>query len=150
MEKNKDGTEERPRVGVGILILNEKGEALLGQRLSSHGTGEWSFPGGHLEFGETIEETARREVLEETGLEIDAFELVSVADEMRYIETDGKHYVNLGLLGHYKGGEPQTMEPEKCAQWQWFSLDNLPENLFEGTQLMFERYRDGTIYRPAR
>ena len=43
-----------PRVGIGVLIENENGEVLLGLRRGSHGEGEWSFPGGHLDFGETI------------------------------------------------------------------------------------------------
>lgn len=57
-----------PRVGVGVMIQNEKGEVLLGLRQGSHGAGEWSFPGGHLEFGETVFQTAKREVEEESGL----------------------------------------------------------------------------------
>ena len=46
-----------PKVGIGVMIQNEKGEVLLGLRQGSHGAGEWSFPGGHLEFGEKIFET---------------------------------------------------------------------------------------------
>jgi 8-oxo-dGTP diphosphatase len=79
-----------PRVGVGVMIQNEKGEVLLGLRQGSHGAGEWAFPGGHLEWGETVFQTAKREVKEEAGLEVAEFELISVADEMRYIETDSK------------------------------------------------------------
>ncbi|MBT4277902.1 NUDIX domain-containing protein [Candidatus Falkowbacteria bacterium] len=48
-----------PRVGVGVLIQNDKDEVLLGLRCGSHGEGEWCFSGGHLDFGETIFETAR-------------------------------------------------------------------------------------------
>lgn len=143
MEKNAGGTEVRPRVGVGIIIKNDSNQVLLGLRIASHGTGEWSFPGGHLEFGETVFDTARREVKEETDLEIDDFELVSVCDEMRYIKTDNKHYLNLGVLGHYKGGEPKNMEPHKCQEWKWFSLDALPENLFEPTGITLRNYADG-------
>lgn len=148
MEKNADGSERRPYVGVGILILNDKEEVLLGLRIASHGTGEWSFPGGHLEFGETVFETAKREVKEETNLDIEAFELISVCDEMRYIETNGKHFLNLGVVGKYRGGEPQTLEPDKCAEWKWFPLDNLPENLFEPTDLTLRNFKDKTIYQP--
>ena len=81
-----------PKVGVGVMIQNEKGQVLLGLRKGSHGEGEWNFPGGHLEFGETVFETARREVKEESGLDGDPFALISVADEMRYIESDDKHF----------------------------------------------------------
>lgn len=144
------GQEEtpQPRVGVGVLIINDQQEVLLGLRNASHGTGEWSFPGGHLEFGEKIFETAKREVKEETNLDIIEFELISVCDEMRYIVTDNKHYVNLGVLGKYAGGEPKLMEPEKCAEWRWFSMDAVPENLFEATGYILKNYQDKKIYQP--
>lgn len=135
-----------PRVGIGVMIQNEKGEVLLGLRQGSHGAGEWSFPGGHLEFGERVFETAKREVAEEAGLEVDEFELISVADEMRYIESDGKHYLNLGVKANYKGGEPRNLEPDKCKGWQWFFLDELPENLFEGTELVINNFKNNKIY----
>lgn len=132
------------------MILNKKNEILLGLRVGSHGAGEWSFPGGHLEFGETVFETAKREVKEEVDLDIEEFELVSVCDEMRYIKSDNKHYLNLGVLGHYQGGEARNMEPEKCKEWRWFPLNSLPENLFEPTGITLQNFRDKTVYRPAR
>ncbi len=142
-QKNK-----RPWVGIGVMVQNEKGEVLIGLRKSKHATGEWSFPGGHLEFGETINETARKEVWEETGLITDGFQLISVADQMRYIKTEGKHYLNVGVLGKYIGGEPKVMEPDKCVEWRWFALDNLPAPLFEGTELMIKNFKAGKIYNP--
>jgi 8-oxo-dGTP diphosphatase len=138
--------EKRPNVGIGVMILNEKNEVLLGLRQGAHGAGEWSFPGGHLEFGERFFETAKREALEECGLEVDEFELVSVADEMRYIKSDGKQYLNLGIKAKYKGGEPRVLEPDKCVEWRWFSLDCLPDKLFEGTQLTLNNFKRGTIF----
>jgi len=57
-----------PRVGLGVLIFNERNQLLLGQRLNSHGADSWGPPGGHLEFGETFEEGAIKEVAEETGI----------------------------------------------------------------------------------
>ena len=59
--------QERPKVGIGVLIVKD-GKILLGERIGAHGSGLFALPGGHLEFGETFEETARREVEEETGL----------------------------------------------------------------------------------
>lgn len=138
----------QPRIGVGVLIINDQQEILLGLRNASHGAGEWSFPGGHLEFGEKIFETAKREVKEETDLDITEFELISVCDEMRYIATDNKHYVNLGVLGKYAGGELRLMEPEKCTEWKWFPMDTVPENLFEATSFMLKNFHDKKIYQP--
>lgn len=136
---------EKPnvRVGIGVVILNSKNEVLLGLRNSAHGSGEWSFPGGHLEFGETIFDTAKREVKEETDLDVEQFELVSVFDEMRYIESDNKHYLNVSVVAHYDGGEPKNMEPHKCERWEWFSLDDLPENLFEPSEGTLANMKEG-------
>lgn len=61
--------KKRPKVGIGVLVF-KKGKALLAKRKGSHGRGEYAFPGGHLEFGESIEECAKRECREEAGIEI--------------------------------------------------------------------------------
>lgn len=143
--ENKDD-KKYPKVGIGVMIQNDKEEVLLGLRKGSHGSGEWSFPGGHLEMGETIIQTAKRETKEETGLEIDDFELISIADEMRYLKSDGKHYLNVGLKGKYISGEPVVMEENKCEKWGWFDLNNLPDNLFEGTELVIGNFKNNRIY----
>ena len=57
-----------PRVGIGVIVMRN-GLVLLGERIGAHGAGTWALPGGHLEFGESVEQCARREVWEETGLE---------------------------------------------------------------------------------
>lgn len=139
-------SKKYPRVGIGVMIQNEKGEVLLGLRHGSHGEGEWSMPGGHLEWGEKITETARREAMEETGLDISEFELISIGDELRYLESDGKHYLNVGLKGVYNGGEAKITEPDRWKEWRWFNLDNLPDKLFEGTEIVINNYKKGKIY----
>lgn len=128
--------------------MNNQEEVLLGLRQGSHGAGEWSFPGGHLEFGETIFETAVRESKEECNLDISDLELISVADERRYIKTDDKHYLNIGVKVKVSQGEIKVMEPDKCLEWRWFSLVNLPAPLFEGTELMIKNYLAHRIYSP--
>jgi 8-oxo-dGTP diphosphatase len=128
------------------MIQNEKGEVLLGLRQGSHGAGEWSFPGGGIEFGETVFETAERETKEETGLDVDNFELISVYDELRYIKTDDKHYLGLGVKARYKGGDPKIMEPNKCLEWRWYNLDNLPEKMLDNTEGIIRNFKAGKIY----
>jgi len=134
-----------PLVGTGILIQREDGKVLMGLRQGSHGAGEWNFPGGHLEFGETLFDCAKREVKEETGLDVEIIRVHSVADEMKYIESHGRHYVNIGLTAKYLGGEPSLTEPDKYVEWRWFSLDDLPENIFLGTQLNIKSFKSGQV-----
>lgn len=115
------------RVGVAAVVLR-KGRILLGERIGSHGAHTWATPGGHLEMGESIEECARRETLEETGLVVEAFKKLSFTNDI--FEKEGKHYVTLFVIATYSSGEPQVTEPNKCKQWKWFELDQLPEPLF--------------------
>ena len=134
-----------PKIGIGVMIKKEN-KVLMGLRQGSHGAGEWCFPGGHLDFGETMESCVRREVKEETGLDVGKVGLISIADEMRYINSDGKHYVNIGFSAEYIEGEPKVMEMDKCVEWRWFSLDDLPDGLFEGTELVIKNFKEGKIY----
>jgi len=127
-----------PRVGIGVVVKKEN-TVLLGLRKGSHGAGLWGIPGGHQEFGETMEACAKRELKKETGLEAKKFELISIADEMNYIDTDGKHYVSIGFLADYVSGNPRLIEPKKCQKWKWFSLDALPKNLHQGSECALKK-----------
>ena len=116
-----------PQVGVGVLIV-QNGCVLLGKRKGAHGAGTWSAPGGHLEFGESIEECARREVLEETGLELQNIQYGPFTNNV--FEADNKHYVTVFVLASSVGSEAKLLEPDKCEGWSWFEWSALPEPLF--------------------
>jgi 8-oxo-dGTP diphosphatase len=117
-----------PRVGVGVIVLRE-GLVLLGQRIGVHGAGTWALPGGHLEFGESVEHCAIREVREETGLELQAVSLGPYTSDV--FTADGTHYVTLFVVAHSNSGEPRVLEPTKCARWQWCRWAALPTPLFQ-------------------
>ena len=117
----------QPLVGVGVLILRD-GRLLLGQRQGSHGADTWAPPGGHLEFGESIEACARREVLEETGLQLGDIRAAPYTNDI--FATERKHYVTLFVVATAPNGEPQVLEPHKSRSWQWFDWSQLPEPLF--------------------
>jgi|GEM_PF-192859 hydroxyethylthiazole kinase-like uncharacterized protein yjeF len=123
-------TTSRPQVGVGVAV-RLRGKILLGKRKGEHGGGTWSYPGGHLEFGETWEDCARREVREETGLEISTPRFLAATND---VYPSGKHYVTLFMVCDCLSGEPVVMEPEKCLGWEWFETNQLPEPLFLSTQ----------------
>jgi len=115
------------RVGVAAVILRD-GAVLLGERIGSHGANIWATPGGHLELGESVEACAERETYEETGLVVNSFKKLCFTNDI--FETENKHYVTLFVVANSLSGEPKITEPDKCKQWKWFKLDELPEPLF--------------------
>lgn len=134
--------EKRVKVGVGVMILRD-GKVLLGKRKGSHGEGEYSFPGGHLEFGESIKDCAIREVEEESGIKIKNIKFQFFANLIKYT---GKHYAHIGIIAEWKSGEPEVLEPDKCGGWNWYELNNLPNPLFEPCRLTFENYKNGNVF----
>ncbi|PWN48016.1 hypothetical protein IE53DRAFT_412627 [Violaceomyces palustris] len=135
-----------PRVGVAVFVFNEKGHILLGKRTGSHGSGTLALPGGHLELHESFQECAFREVLEETGIELDpstseaqpwsgiSFVTAVNSVHMRdHGETQtsssspplGRHYVTIFMKARatLRPGQETVQalvtEPEKCLGWVW-------------------------------
>ncbi|MBI4449697.1 NUDIX domain-containing protein, partial [Candidatus Uhrbacteria bacterium] len=104
------------------------GKVLLGKRRNAHGEGAWSFPGGHLEYGETWEECARREVFEETGMQIASVRFAAATNDV-FGEAE-KHYVTIFMIADWAEGTPEPCEPEKCERWEWYAWDALPEPRF--------------------
>jgi 8-oxo-dGTP diphosphatase len=119
-------------VGVGVIILRD-GKVLLGERAGAHGAGTWALPGGHLEFGETVADCARREVLEETGLAL--HDIASAPYTSDVFAVEGRHYVTLFVTAQATG-EPMVLEPAKCLGWQWFHWEQLPKPLFAPLQTL--------------
>ncbi len=118
---------KKPKVGVGVIII-KNGKILLGKRKNAHGEGSWSFPGGHLEFGESWKNCALRETMEETSITIKNIRFGTITNDI--FLTENKHYVTIFMLADYKSGEVKIMEPEKCTRWDWFSWNKLPQPLF--------------------
>ena len=135
-------TEQKPKVGVGVMILKDR-KVLLTKRKGSHGAGEYSFPGGHLEYMESFENCAIRETREECGIEIQNIRFLYVTNVRKYAP---KHYVHIGLVAEWKSGDPKILEPEKAEEWRWYDLGDLPEPLFEFCKLSFDAYKTERYY----
>ena len=131
--------EQRPKVGIGVMIMKE-GKVLLGKRKGSHGEGEYAWPGGHMEYMESFADCARREVREETGMEIDNIRFLRLLNLKAY---PPKHYVDLAFVADWKSGEPQILEPDKTDGWTWYDMDNLPSPLFGTVPTYIEAYKTG-------
>ena len=116
-------------VGVGAIIVDNRGRLFLARRgiKAKNESGLWDFPGGSVEFGETMAEALRREMREEFGIEITVGELLDVVDHI--LKEEGQHWVSPTFLCTITSGEPSIMEPEKCAEIGWFRPDEVPKEL---------------------
>lgn len=118
----------RPHPGIGCFVVRN-GRFLMGRRHGAHGAGTWSVPGGWIEWRESPEAAAIREVREETGmLVVDA----RVAGATTTSHPEGMCSVTLWVVARWISGEPVVMEPDKYAEHRWYGLDEaLPAPLFE-------------------
>lgn len=119
--------------GSVVIILNADNELLLQHRLD----GTWGLPGGIMELGESLEETARREVKEETGLDVGSLKLLNVFSGKDYYlkvpNGDELYSVTAVYLTNEASGTIDVNKKESIAV-QYFSVNALPENLSSGTQ----------------
>ena len=116
-------------VGVGAVIFNSENRVFLARRgkEARNESGKWEFPGGAVEFGETLEHALMREVREEYGFDIVIDELLDVVNHL--IPAEKQHWVSPTFLCRIKSGTPSILEPHKCDEISWFELDEIPEKL---------------------
>lgn len=115
------------KAGVGIFVIKD-GKFLVGLRNGSHGAGEWALPGGHIEPGEHFYDTARREVAEETGMQIESIRFAAVTNSF-HPEVKAQ-YISIWVLADWQAGESTILETEKCAEQRWVDFETLPRPLF--------------------
>ncbi|KAH7516605.1 hypothetical protein FEM48_Zijuj10G0152800 [Ziziphus jujuba var. spinosa] len=130
-----------PKVGVAVFLIRGK-TVLLGRRRSTGvGDTKFSLPSGHLEFGESFEECAVRELKEETGLDIEKIEFLTVTNNVFLDEVKPSHYVAIFVRAFLRDPhqEPENLEPTKCDGWDWYEWDNLPKPLFWPVQKMIKQ-----------
>src|SRR6185312_14247287 len=135
---------ERPIVGVGAVVLDGD-RVLLVRRGNEPLKGEWSLPGGAVEVGETLETAVAREVLEETGLEVEVGPMIDVLDRIR-VDPDGRvryHFVLIDYLCRPTGGT--LCCATDAADATWAAIDDLARfALAEATVRMIEKAVDLT------
>lgn len=143
--------EEKPKIGVGFgVMMLKSGRVLLGKRHEDPekadsllaGAGKWTMPGGKLHFGESFEEGAKREVLEETGILLQSAKVICLNDD----RVEGVHFVTVGLLSEDFEGEAQVIEPDEITEWRWFALDNLPSPMYFPSQKVLDNYTQKLFY----
>ena len=130
------------KVGVSIMIFKE-GKILFGKRRWKHGDGEYSFPGGYLDYLESFEECAKRETLEEANIKIKNVKFLCMANTNLY---PPRHEIYVSLMADWESGEPKSFEEERIVDWAWYDLDNLPSPLFKFCEISINAYKTGKIY----
>lgn len=109
---------ERPVVGVGAVIVRD-GKALIVKRAHEPRKGEWSLPGGHLDLGESLEDAVRREVKEETGLDVTLGPVIETFDRV-HRDADGRvryHFVIIDYICWSDAGEAVAGSDAEAVAW---------------------------------
>ncbi len=112
---------------MGVCIF-KNGQILLGQRqhLSAHGADTWAPPGGKIDYRESWQDCARRETLEEAGVEISEPTIITVTND--FFRTE--HFITIYVRADWVNGEPKVLEPHKTAKWAWYEWSDMPAPLF--------------------
>ncbi|HWG05631.1 MAG TPA: NUDIX hydrolase [Beijerinckiaceae bacterium] len=130
-------------LGVGAVLWNEEAEVLLIRRSKPPRLGEWSLPGGKVEFGETLRAALLREVREETGLDVQIVDLLDTAEIIFDAEAGAAdaHYVLVDFTVHAVSG--RLAAGSDAADARWFSLDAIAGlHLWSETRRVIEQSAD--------
>ena len=121
-------------VGVGAMVFDAAGQVFLAQRgpQATNERGAWEFPGGKVDFGETLAAAIGREFWEEYRMRIEVIELLGVPDHI--LPDEGQHWISPTFIARHVGGAPVICEPAKCAAIGWFDLTALPTPLSQVSQ----------------
>jgi ADP-ribose pyrophosphatase YjhB (NUDIX family) len=129
-------------VGATVLILNSENKLLMMRRTDNDC---WGVPGGAMEPGEHIEDTARRETREETGLEVKSMRLFNVfsGPELFYRYPNGAEVYNVSIVyvaDDAKG--PLIIDPSEHSEAEYFPFDQLPEPISPPIRPILKMFRE--------
>lgn len=132
------------------MILNKKGQVLLGRRHENPDKASsefrvsdvWTMPGGKLEYGESFEQGAIRETLEETGIILKKIKIISLNEDM----NEFAHFITIGFYSENCEQDPKVMEPEEITEWRWFNLTEIPDNIYFPSAKVLNNYKHGEFY----
>ena len=123
-------TYRNPVVTVDAIIEMDGGIVLVKRAKEPH-AGKWALPGGHVEFGESLEQAVAREVLEETGIVFTAFsQFRAYSDPKRDVRG---HYITMVYAG---GGQGMLKGGDDAAEAKVFRIDELPELAFDHAEIL--------------
>jgi len=124
-----------PRIGVGCVVTRGT-QWLLVRGLR----GYWAPPGGHLDFGETPEQCAVRETLEETGLRVENVRFIAMTNDL--IPEMERHYITIWMRADATSGSATICDPAEISELGWFERDALPSP----RHVFFDNLLNGRCY----
>jgi 8-oxo-dGTP diphosphatase len=129
--------DQQKRITVRVAVLVKNGDSiLLEKRANVLGKGTWAPPIGHLDFGETFEQTALRELQEEAGLEVEELKFRLVTNDV--FEEENEQCIFIWMEAKYVSGELRVKAPEEESEIGWFLWNDLPQPLFQPMQHLLE------------
>ena len=132
----------QPRAGIGAVVFHED-RLLLVQRKNPPAAGEWAIPGGKIKLGESLQQAAEREIMEETGIQIQARAPIYAFDLIQHHAEGGCefHYVVVDVEANYVTGQPRAADDATEARWvSAAELETLPINI-NTRHLLQSRYK---------
>lgn len=140
-------------VGLGVIILDNDGKILLILRNSDrkkadsdmHLEGTWTLPAGKVKYGETIYEAGVRKVKEEVNIDIENPKIVSISDDI----NEFAHFVTIGLVSKGYKGNISLGDTEEHVDYNFFDINDLPENLCMPSRNIVNNYKNNIIYKGA-
>jgi 8-oxo-dGTP diphosphatase len=136
----------QPRVGAGVLLVDDRERVLLTLRKGAPEAGCWSILGGKVDFLETVQDCAIREAYEEAGVRIAIERLLCITDHL--LPAENQHWVSPSYLARIVEGEAYNREPHKSEDLRWFGLGELPGNLTMTARNAINAYR-GLLLEPG-
>ena len=134
--------EKTPKVNVDILVVKDD-RILLGlltEKWNYQGRRAYGVPGRDIRFGEKIGDTVKRNIEEEFGCNVTKYRIICV--NANYVLDN--HYIGIGVIAEIDG-EPKVLIPEDWERWEWFSKDEIPDNLFPATKNLIECYLENKV-----
>lgn len=134
-------TPKYPGAAIGVIIWNGN-KVLLGKRKGELGPGQYSVPGGKIDFGETPFEAALREVKEETNIDVKSLMFTGHVTNDWFPDKQ-KHFICMYYMGIADDpSQLKVMEPTKIEGWDWYDIDNLPEPMWMHTGQLLAGFRE--------
>ncbi|HSB00203.1 MAG TPA: NUDIX domain-containing protein [Anaerolineales bacterium] len=128
---------------VHLLFFRDEQILLLRRFNTGYADGQYSVPAGHLDGGETVMSAAAREAEEETGLRLEAEDLI-FSSVMHRIEDEER--VDFFIHVRHWQGQPVNAEPDKCDELRWVNVNELPNNTIPYVRKAIQNHRAGVVF----